>query len=340
MGWQVREQQFEFNGVRGRNIVGQRANGRGDVIIIGAHYDTRPAADRDPHTDLRQQWIEGANDGASGVAVLLELARVLEDAKLENNDVRLAFFDAEDRGGLDEWEFSVGAVAMAKNPDVTPHSVVVVDMIGDSNQEIFFDRNSDKTLRQEIWGVAADLGFGHYFIAEPRYKIIDDHIPFKKSGIPSVVLIDFDYPYWHTTEDTVDKINPESLRRVGRTLEVWLENELHGVLLEYYQTGGIAGFDDHLIVYGDGTALLTRFDTKSKITIKQQHFTRLIAQLDQAEALNALRASNYQPDNTCCDLVEYEIVYREKSIRLMDTAIPNTLQPLIGTLNEIVSGSK
>lgn len=225
-GWEAEEQEFSFKGVRGRNIIGKRG-GEGPVIILGAHYDTRPAADQDPAPNQRETWIEGANDGASGVAVLLEMARVLEPEKL-NHEVWLAFFDAEDRGRLEGWPFSVGARHMAENLTVNPQCVVVVDMIGDADQQLYYEQNSTAELSQEIWAVAAELGYSDYFIPEPRHTIIDDHIPFLERLIPAVDIIDFDYPYWHTVEDTADKVSPESLERVGRTLEVWLEEKQEG----------------------------------------------------------------------------------------------------------------
>ncbi len=221
-GWTVETQEFVFQGVKGRNVIGKR--GQGPVVILGAHYDTRPAADKDPDPARRDEWIEGANDGASGVAVLLELARVLETNKLKQ-EIWLAFFDAEDRGRLEDWPFSVGARHMAENLTVEPESVVVVDMIGDADQDIYFEHNSHPALREEVWAVAAGLGYGDTIIPQLKHTIIDDHLPFAERGIPAVDMIDFDYPYWHTVEDTADKVAPESLHRVGRTLEVWLEEK-------------------------------------------------------------------------------------------------------------------
>lgn len=221
-GWAVSTQEFTFKGVKGRNIVGRQ--GSGPIIMVGAHYDTRPAADRDPDPANHNKWIDGANDGASGVAVLLELARVLEPAKLKN-EVWLTFFDAEDRGRLDGWPFSVGARFMAENLTVIPQAVVVVDMIGDADQNVFYEYNSNLELSEQIWAVAAGLGYESYIIPEFRHTIIDDHLPFVERGIPAIDMIDFDYPYWHTMADTADKVAPESLERIGRTLEVWLEEK-------------------------------------------------------------------------------------------------------------------
>lgn len=222
LGWTVETQEFVFQGVPGRNVIGKA--GQGPVVIIGAHYDTRPVADRDPNPDDREQPILGANDGGSGVAVLLEIARVLDRERLDRQ-VWLTFFDAEDRGRLDGWPFSVGAREMAQSLVIRPQAVVVVDMVGDADQNIYYERNSDPELSAELWAIAADLGYSDTIISQPKYTIIDDHLPFIEQGIPSVDMIDFDYPYWHTLEDTADKVSPTSLERVGRTLEVWLEGD-------------------------------------------------------------------------------------------------------------------
>lgn len=219
-GWQVETQEFTFKGVRGRNIVGKV--GQGPVIIIGAHYDTRPAADREPDPADRNKPILGANDGGSGVAVLLELARALNPDRVKY-EVWLAFFDAEDRGHLDGWPFSVGAQVMASRLELRPQAVVVVDMVGDADQNIYYEHNSDAQLMREIWSVAARLGYSEYIVPKYRYSVTDDHIPFVERGIPAVDIIDFDYAYWHTLADTSDKVSPLSLERVGRTLQVWLE---------------------------------------------------------------------------------------------------------------------
>ena len=216
-GWEVSEQKFTYLGLGGRNIIGVK--GSGPVVLLGAHYDTRPIADRDPNDTKKP--VPGGNDGASGVAVLLELARTLDMSKL-NGQVSLAFFDAEDRGGLDGWPFSVGSEYMAANLTVRPEYMVLVDMIGDRDQNIYWETNSNPALMQDLWSIANALGYSAQFIPENRWGLTDDHIPFVNRGIPSVDIIDFDYPYWHTALDTCDKISPESLERVGRVLQVWL----------------------------------------------------------------------------------------------------------------------
>jgi len=95
-------------------------------------------------------------------------------------------------------------------------------MIGDRQLNIYSEGFSNKTLQVDIWREAFELGFGEHFISENKYFLIDDHKPFIDKGIPSVLLIDFDYPYWHTTQDTLDKISPESLKMVESTLLKWI----------------------------------------------------------------------------------------------------------------------
>lgn len=230
--WQVETQDFVYRNVPIRNIIGKIAQGRGPIIIIGAHYDTRPRADQDPAN--RTQPILGANDGASGVAVLLELARVLDASKLKN-EVWLAFFDAEDNGDLpgcvvvpppctnEPWTWSIGATYMADHLPSIPYAVIVLDMIGDADQNIYYEQNSDTEIQQQLWSIAARLGYTRQFIPNFKWSMSDDHTPFLQRGIRAVDVIDFDYPYWHTLEDTADKVSAESLERVGRVVQTWLE---------------------------------------------------------------------------------------------------------------------
>jgi len=221
-GWQVEEQKFVYRGVPGRNIIGRA--GKGPVALIGAHYDTRRLADEDPNAALRAEPVPGANDGASGVAVLLELARTLNKERLKN-EVWLTFFDAEDNGRLEGWEFIAGSQEMAGRLTVKPEMVVIADMIGDRDQQLYKEQNSSPELVARIWDIAARLGYGEVFLPTAKWSMMDDHTPFLQKGIPAVDLIDFDYPYWHTTQDTTDKVAPESLERVGRVLQVLLEGE-------------------------------------------------------------------------------------------------------------------
>lgn len=221
-GWNIELQAFSYRGYRATNITARTAEGKGPIILIGAHYDTRRRADNDPDEQKRSQPVPGANDGASGVAVLLELARALDKASLQN-EIRLVFFDAEDNGRLDAWEYIAGSTYFANNLSARPAAAIIVDMIGDADQQLFKELNSTPWLVEQVWSKAAAMGYGQYFLPTAKYSMLDDHTPFLRNGIPAIDIIDFDYPYWHTTADTPDKVSGESLARVGRVIESLLE---------------------------------------------------------------------------------------------------------------------
>lgn len=218
-GWQVEQQAFTYRDVPLRNVIGQK--GKGPLVIVGAHYDCRAKADRDHYDQLGA--VPGANDGASGAAVLLELARLLNEGRL-HNEVWLAFLDAEDQGELNGWPWSVGATHLADSLTRRPEYVVVVDMVGDSDQQLYWEWSSTRWLSERIWALAAQLKYGDYFMPNYKHSVLDDHTPFLQRAIPAVDIIDFDYPYWHTTADTTDKVSAASLERVGRVLETLLES--------------------------------------------------------------------------------------------------------------------
>jgi glutaminyl-peptide cyclotransferase len=223
-GWEAEFQSFTYHDTPVRSIIGRANKGAGPIIILGAHYDSRRRADQDKSHP--NEPVPGANDGASGVAVLLELARVL-NLKQTPYEVWLAFFDAEDNGGLDGWDWIVGSSYMAAHLTVTPQAMILLDMVGDADQQFYFDRNSDAALSSQIWTIAAQQGYGAFFIAQPRWSMLDDHTPFAQRGIPAIDIIDFDYgpnnSYWHTIADTADKVSPTSLEHVGRTLVAFLQ---------------------------------------------------------------------------------------------------------------------
>ncbi len=202
-----------------RNIIGKQGEGKSPWIIIGAHYDSRMKADRDPTPENRETPVPAANDGASGVAVLLELARVLP--KNLDKQVWLLFIDAEDQGSLPGWDWILGSRAFAETLTTSPDSVVIIDMIGDASLNIPKKCRPVQDLVNEIWEIAAQRGHSQ-FLNQNGYTMLDDHTPFRQKGIRAIDIIDFDYPYWHTTEDTPDKVSPESLYAVGDTLLHWL----------------------------------------------------------------------------------------------------------------------
>jgi len=218
-GWDTEIQNGELMQQPISNLISKKGIGT-PWIIIGAHYDTRIHADRDPDLEKRTSPVPGANDGASGVAVLLELARVIPNDI--DGEIWLVFFDAEDNGDIPGWDWILGSRVFVNKLDGNPDAVIIVDMIGDADQNIYIERKSDFELSKQIWGHAAALGYVDHFIPIPRHTILDDHIPFLQANIPAVDIIDFDYPYWHTVDDTLDKISAESLQVVGDTLLAWL----------------------------------------------------------------------------------------------------------------------
>ncbi|MFQ5671673.1 MAG: M28 family peptidase [Nitrospinales bacterium] len=203
-----------------------RFNGdSGAPILIGAHYDTRPFADEEPDPTLRTRPIPGVNDGGSGTAVLLALAQLLHDHK-PKNPVHLVFFDGEDYGAKGSSEYLLGSMHYARQlrkGDKTqwPRAVVVIDMIGDKDLQIYRESHSVKSapwLIDIIDRVARQKNNFRQFKSKAKYSILDDHYPFIARGIPSVLLIDFDYPHWHTQADTLDKCSSESLSAVFTVL--------------------------------------------------------------------------------------------------------------------------
>jgi Zn-dependent M28 family amino/carboxypeptidase len=217
-GWMVEVQETTAMGHPIQNIIAKRSDAP-PQIILGAHYDTRFFADNDPDPANQSKPVPGANDGASGVAVLTELARTLPQ---DSVPIWLVFFDAEDQGRFDGWDWILGSRAFVEELQSKPQAVVIVDMIGDADLNIYMEKNSDPTLRAEIWATAAQLGYQDKFIPEEKYPMLDDHTPFLEAGIPAVDLIDFDYPYYHTMQDTPDKVSAQSLKVVGETLWTWV----------------------------------------------------------------------------------------------------------------------
>jgi Zn-dependent M28 family amino/carboxypeptidase len=220
-GWQVEVQESEALGHPVKNVVAKRGD-TSPQIILGAHYDSRMFADNDPNPANHTKPVPAANDGASGVAVLLELARTLPK---DSVPTWLVFFDAEDNGQIAGWDWLLGSREFVKHNVIQPRAVVVIDMIGDANLNIYKEQNSNTDLTDEIWSTAGRLGYGSNFIAQYKYSMEDDHTPFLEAGIPAVDIIDFDYPYWHTTADTPDKVSAASLEAVGNTLWTWITQQ-------------------------------------------------------------------------------------------------------------------
>jgi glutaminyl-peptide cyclotransferase len=221
-------QEFSYQGLSGTNIWARIKSPNGHIaspIMLGAHWDTRPQAERDPDPALRNTPILGANDGASGVAVLLEMARVFASSS-PPVDLDLVFFDLEDMGNINNLPYSIGASQFVKrNPFYRPSAGMIVDMVCAKNLSIPREQYSQAkaaSLMDEIWEIARQQKSG-VFKHHMGISIIDDHIPFLNAGISVIDLIHYPFPdHWHTSADTVDKCSANSLQQVGDVLQQFI----------------------------------------------------------------------------------------------------------------------
>lgn len=240
LGGQVTLQSFEIrhpldgSRVSMANMLIRWHPDRKDRVIFAAHYDTRPYPDRDRRRP-KGRFI-GANDGASGVAVLMELAHHL--GKLDSPyGVDFILFDGEEFIFNDQDPYFLGSEFFARELAANPagHSYrwgVLLDMVGDANLQIMQEQNSlrwpdTRPLVEDIWRVAKRLGV-HEFIHRTGHEIRDDHLAMRNiAKIPTCDIIDFDYPrsgaasYWHTEQDTADKCSALSLGKVGWVMLEW-----------------------------------------------------------------------------------------------------------------------
>ena len=193
------------------NVIGVLPGKRADVILIGGHYDTKV---------FREFRFVGANDGGSSAALLLQLARELARAPREFT-YWLTFFDGEEaRGewsGTDSLYGSRHLAAELARAGRLPRAMVVVDMIGDRDLNIRREGYSTGWLTDIVWSTARRLGHGRHFLNDVM-PVEDDHAPFLRAGVPATLLIDFDYPPWHTAQDTLDKVSAKSLAVVGEVV--------------------------------------------------------------------------------------------------------------------------
>jgi hypothetical protein len=189
-------------------------------VLFLAHWDTRPMADHSENLGQQRLPVPGANDGASGVAVLLGVADALK-ARPPAGGVDLLFVDGEDYGDFaDTNDVLIGSRWFAAHQPAgyQPLFAVLFDMVGDKDLQIFEEANSvafAPEVVQRVWRVADERGYGRQFVGSVRHTLTDDHVSLQKVGIHAIDVVDFDYPYWHTTEDTIDKVSAESLQIVG-----------------------------------------------------------------------------------------------------------------------------
>ena len=214
---EVRGQEYNYT-----NIIASYYQNKPRRIFIGAHWDTRPWADKDADSTKHNTPIIGANDAASGVAVLMELATILQANEPPVYGIDLLFFDAEDAGTYSINEsWCLGSQYFVEHyTGKEPEFVIIVDMIGDADLDIrieSFSQNSSPALVKKVWDIARKNDI-RSFSSKKTYYIFDDHYPFLEAGYEAIDIIDMEYPYWHTIADTPDKCSIESLQDVGTVL--------------------------------------------------------------------------------------------------------------------------
>ncbi len=197
------------------------ANAASTTVLLVAHYDSRPRTENNSDPARKGDSLLGANDGASGVAVLMELANVFATEPPAVN-VDLLLVDAEDWGEEGDTDYYLlGSRHFASStPKETYAFAIVLDMVGDKDQAIYREQYSErfhKPLNDLVWHTAQQLHITG-FIDSVKYAVTDDHLPLNVAGIPTIDIIDFDYPHWHTERDTPDKCSPQALANVGHVL--------------------------------------------------------------------------------------------------------------------------
>lgn len=251
-GWEVQEQPFSpvtYDGVRlnARNIIASYQPTVAKRILLGAHWDTRPIADKD--VSRINEAIDGANDGASGVGVLLEIARVIHESPTKPSvGIDIVFFDAEDWGAPSSSTvppinayggYCLGSDYWAKNlhrPGYSAYFGILLDMVGAKGAQFRYDTESMQaapSVVRRVWEKGAALGFGQYFILEEAGGLIDDHVPvIREAKIPMIDIIDlrkndkFFFDEHHTHGDTMSVIDKSTLKAAGQTVLAILFEEV------------------------------------------------------------------------------------------------------------------
>jgi len=236
---------FDGTVLKSTNIIGSFNPKAVTRILLFSHWDSRPWADHDPKPANRKKPVMAANDGASGVGVLLEMARLMGKQQPDVG-VDIIFFDSEDYGAPEniksensEETWCLGTQYWAKNPHVQGYTArfgILLDMVGGKNATFYREQASDYyagSVVSNVWSQAKSLGFGRYFVDQKGGAITDDHIYVNQIiGIPSIDIIQYDPNsksgfgfYWHTTLDTMDNVDKNTLKAIGMTLMHVVYNE-------------------------------------------------------------------------------------------------------------------
>lgn len=225
---------YDGRGIDGKNIIASFNPAAKKRILLAAHYDSRPFADHDPDEKNWNTPIDGANDGASGVGVLMEIARILKDNPL-NHGIDIILFDLEDYGAPhylnlmtnDDW--ALGSQYWSKNPHIYNYRAyfgILLDMVGAANPTFpkeYYSQQFAPSLSNDVWRLAREMGYSDYFTNEIGNPINDDHIYVNLyAKIPMIDIIHLEnssessfYPYWHTLKDNIEQIDPKTLGMVG-----------------------------------------------------------------------------------------------------------------------------
>lgn len=245
LGLQVVEQEavltrYDGEKLNSRNIIASYASEKKERILVCAHWDSRPWADNDPNEANHKKPILGANDGASGVAVMMEIARLLQEKK-PSVGIDFVCFDAEDCG-VPQWaetndnseeSWCLGSQYWASHPHVANYKArfgILLDMVGGRGASFYqegFSLRYARDIVTKVWNAAERAGYGSFFPKTPGGYITDDHVPVNKTaGIPTIDIVPY-YdelsgssfgPTWHTVNDTPENIDPNTLKAVGQTV--------------------------------------------------------------------------------------------------------------------------
>ena len=278
-GWRILETTHFVDGMILTNLFATWNYGLGSEVILAAHYDTRDRAERDPDPNLTMTPILGANDGASGVAALIELGRIIPSMNL-NHEITLFFTDGEDQG---ETPSLLGAKAWSENlsnEDADKiESFILLDMIGDADLTISKAYPGNDTLWERVEVAIDYLGDNcenynkdYYDRSPPGVLVLDDHVWAIAKGIPAIDIIDIKYGpnatefggHWHTHNDTADKVSAESLSKIGILVEyglregIWIDarNNTDSTAESQEETGIISSVEDEKIVENTSVGLI------------------------------------------------------------------------------------
>ncbi|MDD4848127.1 MAG: M28 family peptidase [Bacteroidales bacterium] len=231
---------FDGSIINGKNIIGAFNPEKTKRVFLASHWDSRPFADYDSNPENHQKAIDGANDGASGVGVLLEIARVIQKQR-PNVGIDIVLFDAEDYGPTHDMQkqnsenyWGLGSQYWAANPHLFGYKAaygILLDMVGDKNARFYKERLSQyfaPQIVEKVWNTAAKMGYSNYFIDADGGYITDDHYFVNEiAKIPTIDIIHYDASpesnhnfvyYWHTMEDNIEKIDPTTLNVVGNVV--------------------------------------------------------------------------------------------------------------------------